>query len=961
MRSVKNVLLLLVITISAIGLTAGAIMPPAPAEWYTERLGIPVPEAAKRAMPQFNPQIQADLDEAAARRPKNTDNLLLILVQFTDHQADTLAHPTSAYDDLIFSTGVIPTESMYEYYQEVSYGVFSLDGLVTAWVTAPHPYSYYVGDNYGMGGYPNNSQGLLEDCVNFLDPTLDFSLFDNNGDGYAEGIFLVHAGPGAEESGSTNDIWSHAWYYEAMTADGVSTGRYSTEPEEDLVGQLIAIGVYCHEYGHVLGMPDLYDTNGGSEGVGTWCVMGSGSWGALPGNPERPTHMCAELKRRLGWLTPIEVTGNLIDLVIPPVETYPVCYKITNPLNADEYFMVENRAHVGFDSLTRGDGGLAIWHVDLHGWQSDQTHRYVSLEQADGNFDLERDMGGGNSDLRSNRGDAGDLFPGACRNNHFSFSTNPSSLSYDSAAGITTITNIEYYADSMTADIHLDPDQPIFRIMSYDVIDTLTGLGSANYNGDADLGETVDLVFNLACDGGGAFDLKGTLSSSDPRVAIIDGEADFGVVSHNTYIDNNVSTFRIEVLSGSSNSAVTCNLHLDADGATQDIECRLNINRQKVLLVIDNNGSNWSNNLIEAMYHSGYSFDLYNTAEEGTPTYNDLIMYHTVLWTTASYFGQTSYGTAYEDCLTTSELAVLASYMSNAGRLGLFSQDYMRDVGYNTFNGTYLHINGAMQDYSAAATIGAAGTFMAGFNGASRSSSFLDYTDDLVLGTGALEAVFNNPQGQTMMVCYPASGPQPGAHASTFSGYGIERFDDSSLVQFLQIWLPWMLSNTNVDIPFPISPANNDTVYQFTPQLHWTESEGADGYHVQLATDANFASIIEDTIVEAAYLQLTDTLDEGGFYWRVSATATGNPATPYSAPAYFVRGHIDLYVCGDANASGTVNLLDVTYLISYLYKGGPAPNPPQSGDVNNSGTLNILDVTYLIGYLYKSGPAPQCL
>ncbi|MEW5924160.1 MAG: M6 family metalloprotease domain-containing protein, partial [Candidatus Zixiibacteriota bacterium] len=837
---------------------------------------------------------------------------------------------------------------------------FAVSGLVTAWVTAPHLYSYYVGDDYGMGSYPNNSQGLLEDCVNILDPTLDFSLFDNNGDGYAEGIFLVHAGPGAEESGSTNDIWSHAWYQEVMTADGVSTGRYSTEPEEDLSGQLISIGVYCHEYGHVLGMPDLYDTNGGSEGVGTWCLMGSGSWGALPGNPERPTHMCAEMKRRLGWLTPIEVTGNLINLVIPPVETYPVCYKITNPLDEDENFLIENRAQIGFDSLTRGDGGLAIWHVDYNGWQADQTHRYVSLEQADGNSDLERDMGGGNADPRSNRGDAGDLFPGACRNHHFSFSTNPSSLSYDGITGIMTITNIEYALDSVKLDIHFNTDQPVFRIISYDVIDTLSGSGSANFNGDADLGEIVDVVLNLACDGVGAADLKGTLSTSDPRLSIVDGEADFGAVNHNTYIDNNASPFRIEVLSSNSDSAVTCNLHLDADGATLDIEFRLNINRQKILLVIDNNGSNWSDNLIEAMYHSGYSFDLFNTADGGTPTYNDLIMYHAILWTTASYFGRTSYGTSYGNCLTASELAVLTSYLNSAGRLGLYSQDYMRDVGYNTFNGTFLHINGAMQDYSAAATVGASGTFMDGFSGTSRASSFLDYTDDLLPGTGALEAVFNNPQGQTMMVCYPSAGPQPGLHASTFSSYGIERFEDSSLVQFLQTWLPWLLSNTNVDIPFPVSPKDNDTVFAFLPELRWTESNGADSYHVQLAIDANFTNIIKDTTVGAGLLQLTDTLAEGGYYWRVSAEATGDPETPFSPAAYFVRGHIDLYVCGDANSSGTVNLLDVTFLINYLYRGGPEPIPPQSGDANASGSLNILDVTYIINYLYRSGPEPLC-
>lgn len=66
------------------------------------------------------------------------------------------------------------------------------------------------------------------------------------------------------------------------------------------------------------------------------------------------------------------------------------------------------------------------------------------------------------------------------------------------------------------------------------------------------------------------------------------------------------------------------------------------------------------------------------------------------------------------------------------------------------------------------------------------------------------------------------------------------------------------------------------------------------------------------------------------------------------------------YVCGDADGSGTVNLLDITYLISYLYKGGPAPEPLESADVDDNGLVNMLDITYLINFLYKGGPEPVC-
>ena len=68
----------------------------------------------------------------------------------------------------------------------------------------------------------------------------------------------------------------------------------------------------------------------------------------------------------------------------------------------------------------------------------------------------------------------------------------------------------------------------------------------------------------------------------------------------------------------------------------------------------------------------------------------------------------------------------------------------------------------------------------------------------------------------------------------------------------------------------------------------------------------------------------------------------------------------NFYVCGDADGSETINILDVSYLVNYIYKGGPAPVPEESGDADGSGTINILDATHLINYLYKNGPEPIC-
>jgi len=936
-------------------------MPPAPPEWYTERLGIPVPEGVKHGIPQLPPTMQKDLEEAALKRPNNTDNLLLILVEFPDNEADDLNHPQSAYDDLMFSTGVIPTGSLLEYYQEVSYGAFSPTGTVTAWIMAPHPYTYYSDGNYGMGSYPNNSQGLLEHCVNILDPTINFGQFDNNGDGYAEGIFLVHAGPGAEETGDPYDIWSHAWYHEVVTNDFVSTGRYSTEPEELLGGDLIDIGVFCHEYGHVLGLPDLYDTDGTSEGIGVYCLMAGGSWGALPGNPERPTHMCAEMKRRLGWMTPIDVTANMTGLVIPPSATNPVCYRIDHPTNPSEYFLIENRAKVGFDSLFRGDGGLAIWHVDQDGWQQDESHRYVTLEQADGSSDLEKEYGTGNRHPRTNRGDAGDLYPGATGNDYFSFSSTPNSFDYNNSTDIVTIANIEYYADSMLLDVIVDPDGPLYRVNSYDILDTVSLGAPPNFNSDADSGEVVDLVISLACDGGGAAGLSGILSTSDSRVSIIDNSADYGSASHASVVTNESSPFRFEVLSGSADfdSAATFNLHLTSDGSPQDIEIRVNINRQKILLVLDNSGSHWSDNLVEAMYDAGVSFDIHRTSVDGTPEIDKLIAYHVVLWTNGSYFGTRTSDPDYENCLSSAEQSLLQQYLDKAGRLGLFSQDYIYDLGIDAFLTSYAHVAGApLEDESTNLIDGASGSYMDGYSGTSKEWSFYDYTDYISPNTGAAATLKDAVGGGTIAVSYPSGDPVIGSPATTFSAYGIERLDHSSLVAFLDGWYTWILSFTNIDVPLPISPKDGAIVGTETPELRWTASGGAASYQIQIATDYAFTNIIFNETQSSGTAIVTSSLSEGDYHWRVAATPSDAPVvmTAYSPRASFSIEN--LFVPGDADGSGAVDIDDVVYLIAYIFSGGPAPDPIGSGDPDCSGATDIDDVVYLIAYIFSGGPPP---
>ncbi|MEW5924154.1 MAG: dockerin type I repeat-containing protein [Candidatus Zixiibacteriota bacterium] len=138
--------------------------------------------------------------------------------------------------------------------------------------------------------------------------------------------------------------------------------------------------------------------------------------------------------------------------------------------------------------------------------------------------------------------------------------------------------------------------------------------------------------------------------------------------------------------------------------------------------------------------------------------------------------------------------------------------------------------------------------------------------------------------------------------------------------------------------------------------------------------DGNAIGVITDTILDTTWFHCDvwnatfDTcyyfseVDNGpdDSFWCCDTILSGRLDSDYVA---VYNGSLTVLaggLCGDANDNGFINILDVTYLIQYLYRGGPPPPKPDMADVNNSGSINILDVTYLIQYLYRGGPAPNC-
>ncbi|MFQ6093803.1 MAG: M6 family metalloprotease domain-containing protein, partial [bacterium] len=613
---------------------------------------------------------------------------IVILVEFTDNRANKVSHPPAAYETLLFdSTGAVPTGSMYEYFQEVSYGQFFISGVVAGWFELPQTNEYYAGDEFGRGEWPQNRKRLAYDAVVVADPYVDFSQFDGDGDGFVDALFIVHAGPGGEETGNPLDIWSHKSRIPAnedgtgdgyMTDDGVRAYSYAMEPEEDADGNLITIGVFSHEYGHVLGLPDLYDRDYSSEGIGNWGLMAGGSWGGDGRSPELPVHLCAWSKEQLGWLAPVVVTGNLVAQPIPTVEEFPEVYKLwTDGSPGDEYFLVENRQKVGFD-INLPNSGLLIWHIDLSvtTQNDDEDHKLVDLESADGCNDMDQGRG---------RGDDGDPYPGSSDNRKFYLISNPNSRAYSGDPSQVAVLKISDSQPTMTADLEVITENPIFLYDDNSVIDI-----DGNGDGKPDPGETVDLVVNITNYGAEATGISGRLSTPDPSIAFLVEETAFSDIPFSSSGDNSTSPFSFSVAETASvhYAHFTLDIWSDVGVDTAQFAFRLVIGHPAILLVDDDYDTLMSERIydVEQYYWASLDsveeiFDHWSYERDGLPDSAWLNTYEIVVWFTG-YAEQT---------LTVEDQMNLAAFLDGGGKLFITGQNIATELQSSSFLSEYLY------------------------------------------------------------------------------------------------------------------------------------------------------------------------------------------------------------------------------------------------------------------------------
>ncbi len=595
----------------------------------------------------------------------------------------------------LFTIDTFSPGSMRDYYREISYGNFDVDGVALGWIMMDNDYAYYHENNYGFdGGAAEMAREAVIKAEAIYNP--DWSQFDNDGDGKVDGVIIIHMGQGGE-GGTTTQIWSHVSQFEAVTFDGVTISQYSIQPETRFGNAMETIGTICHEHGHVLGLPDLYDIAYTTKPapVGKYCLMAEGSSG---GNPmgSKPSHMSAWAKSELGWITPTIITqpGNFS---IDAIQTHATnnCYIIEIP-DSNEYFLLENRwmdAVLKFEGMPdRFDGGLMIYHTDdTNTWSNDGTKDFwhVIIEDA---------TPGDNHDL-ADGGFCSDM------NGVFGRTTDPNSSGNVHPSGI-IVENVSLKGEQMTFSTRFDP---VLMLENY----VIKPLGGNRFS----LNVTVENITNFA-----ATNLEMIIATSAGNVTFENALVTLGNVNAHQSATSGAFIFRTTdtVTSFASFTVKARSATYEGDNITFTIP----INPSRVLIVDEDHTKGAQQNVqvfwTEALDMTPIDYQVWNVWTNGVPFLSMLNLYDIVIWCDGISTNSVP--------KSPGSLDLIADFLDAGGDLiwssheFLYSQyKYPNDNDYvvtaaGEFAHDYLHILTLEQDEYIYSATGVAGTITSGMN-----------------------------------------------------------------------------------------------------------------------------------------------------------------------------------------------------------------------------------------------------
>jgi hypothetical protein len=502
---------------------------------------------------------------------------------------------------------------------------------------------------------------------------------------------VVHAGPGGEETSDPNDIWSHRWtLVSTQELDGVKIPDYTMQPETHSNGSLIDIGVFCHEWGHFLGIDwEEYDPDVQGEGLGDWSVMGTGCYNS---SGRKPAHHSAFTKYFLNWTTLETVLSNRTNQEILQAETSPISYRLwTSGSVGHEFFIVENRQQTGFDSALPG-GGLLIYHVDVwEGTNQDEwcpgdpsgDHYRTALEQADGKFQLEGCFGFG-----QNQGDIYDPYPGHLGKRAFDDTTLPISRDYSDNPTQVAVWDISDSDSAMYANLDVTWSRPNLGVDDLVFNDSSGGDG----DGNAEPNETVELYLVISNSWADLSNASVVASADTDGIAFSIDSVDIGNIISGGTADNYGNPLEFDVAPGFPDKKVTFTFHVCGNGGAHctDIGKDANIGPPEVLLVDDDDhtsgGSNFAAVYEKALDLNGAVYDVWDkqAKPDGQLEFSD---YPIMVWFTGDH--RTS-------LLSSQDVTDLMSYLDGGGKLFLTSQDAAEKLSSGTtsdslFLADYLH------------------------------------------------------------------------------------------------------------------------------------------------------------------------------------------------------------------------------------------------------------------------------
>ena len=317
-------------------------------------------ENAYNESPMTRISIGASSDGVAYFPHTGSPKALVILAEFTD-TLFTIQNTKQVFTNYLMNEGHF-TETSYGqnlnykgvrgYFKDCSYGLFTPAFDVVGPIKLPKPQTYY-----GTGG--DNIKDLLTDACNAVDNEVDFSQYDSNGDGMVDLVYVIYAGHSANYRGNAStDIWPKSGTASlSKTFDGKSVRRYGVSNE--LAGRenkkkeretINGIGLFCHEFSHTLGLPDIYAydryegenneaVNQNNQGMEYWDLMDGGTdvWGG-----RIPSPYLAWERETMGWMSIDTLTTDCHISNLKTIDNGGKAYKILNPSAANEYVILQS-------------------------------------------------------------------------------------------------------------------------------------------------------------------------------------------------------------------------------------------------------------------------------------------------------------------------------------------------------------------------------------------------------------------------------------------------------------------------------------------------------------------------------------------------------------------------------------------------------------------------------------------